>query len=286
MTWVEDQLGLVELAHALAAIQRADEGLDCQLMRVLSALDPSKAPLFKGREITVAALVALANTLTSVNQDAGEWLVSLYEKDVLAKAIALNAEKKALEQILASWKSEVASFEASRSAIASSSNGTASPAALSGQAFAPLLAAATPGSSALRDLRIRAAAAATPAAKSSLWFQTLGDPASASAANALLMITTAHLAEAEVRQAEADREGRNNQLWGTMAFGAGLGGLVGVGWWAATSSWCRAGDNMCISSGWFTQQIGTFDLLFAGAALVSALAVLVSVHQQTGSGRY
>lgn len=283
--WIEDELGLPALARTLITIRQADEGLNCQLMRLLCALDASQPPQIDQRTITVASLVALADTLSSSDQAGCAWLVSLYTEDILGKAIPLASEGGALREVSAAWREAVTAYEVTSASVNSASQGTVTPAPLAGQSLAMLLAAAMPGSAAIGRLRHRAAEVSTGAAMRSLWFQALGDARTASPATALVTIETASAADAQVRASDEARDERNNELWTAMSVGAGVGGTVGLLWWWLTHAWCSSGDNTCIRAGWYTQQIGVFDILFAAAALATTLAVLVSVHQQTGSGR-
>ena len=123
----------------------------------------------------------------------------------------------------------------------------------------------------------------TEAAQRCLWFQTLGVPSASNPAGNVLIIQTAEFAAAQVVAAETARASRNSELWNQMGMGALVGGAVAGVWWMGVASWCSPTQKICVQGGWFDHQSANlFDLLFLACAFATAIAVLLSVHQQTG----
>jgi serine/threonine protein kinase len=279
LEWVADDLGDMALHRALQNLDRANCSRETTLMCLLHWLDPARPLLFAGQVLDSASLVAAADRAGAGDRSARDFLIRLHEEDVLRSAASLTGHQD-LKAAVGAWRAAIADFETGAAAAARSSGGALAAPRLDKNALGLLLAAATPNSNAIRQLR-QQAAAASPAARACLWYAQLGDPSGASAGSLLVLIAAAPAAAEQVIAAQAARAERNCALWLQVAAGCGIGAGGGALWWVSVASWCDGGERLCQDMGWYRHALATFDILFLAATLVTAGAVLASVHRQT-----
>lgn len=276
LNWLRDDLGETAKATELRTIdQQANAGLDLQLFLVLQSLSPSRQPSFQGRPVTLEALRSAGDEALQGDADAAGWLRALHENNILSLAGRMS-EGSGLQAAQTAWNDAVTRFRALEADVPGGM-------ALSGERLSSLLAAATPGSPALKRLRDTAAAAATDAARSRLWFSGLGQAATSDAAGLLAIVTAAPVAEAEVGAARQARRERLDGLWGYLSVGAALGLTVGLIWWFAVAAFCQGGHSVC-EVGWPHASLQLADMLFLAGAVVAALALLGAVHAKISKG--
>lgn len=294
MNWLLDELGDRGAADSLQKLQSSKLSLDAQLMILLSVLAPERPATFRGTALSPESLAAIADKAFSGQSAARSLLLSLYDDGVLRLAPPpVRAESAdpgrtqergqgGLLAIDVQWRNAVADFEGRSSALTSQSGGVASAGGAQGDTLLSLIAAATPGSNAAEALCRQAQERVPAAAWRCLWFQTLGAPHPSTPVVNLLVMLTAGAAAAQVSAAADARVARNNAIWNAMGAGAAIGLVIGFVWWWGVASWCGGGEKTCIDHGWFGQHLNGYDLLFLVAAIAAVLALLTSIHQQTG----
>ena len=280
--WLRQDLGLGQLAGAIADVDRLQgRGPDAQLFLVIHSLDPSRTPSFKDRILTLDSIAEAGLAAVSGDGELRTWLNELQALDILTLAALLPEFNRDLASIVGEWNSAISDFQALSVKVGHASDGKVTAPELDTSSLPILLGAATPGEAGLRALRERAESSASSSALSLLWFNELGEASAASPAAALLMTLLAPAAEAEVDASRGRRAQRNALLWQYMGGGAMMASIAGCLWWAGARVYCDGPNQICSDVAWHAQVIGVVDLVFSGAALVAAVAVLVTVHTRT-----
>jgi hypothetical protein len=122
--WLENELHDYNLLRTLQDIQETrDLGEDGKLLRFLLAATPDLPPLWKGRPVTDASVIAAARAAVKGDAESAEWLDTLARDDVLASYAAAGHDalgalaqrwREGWDAFAATWRDAQRTEEASR----------------------------------------------------------------------------------------------------------------------------------------------------------------------------
>lgn len=273
--WLRNDLGEGAAADLIEALGKAKSSHDEQMFALIGVLAPEQELSFLGRPLSSSAIRDAALGAVKGEKAQIDWLVGLHRDNILMSASRRRSGDTGLAEIGKAWNTAIERYHEQSVAVRAASGDAVQAPSLNGASLATLLGAATPNSKALASLRRLAADAASNDAKRRLWFQSLGDPAKADAAAAMLIVQLAPAAEGEVAAGRNQRRERNGLLWSFMGSGAAIGTGIGIIWWLAVGSFY---------GGLNTNDFGIIDAIFLGATVIAALSTLTVVNGKTTRG--
>ena len=195
-TWLADELGHSLLAVELEKLDDSDAPLESQVFSFIYLLAPTAPVRFRNRDISLEGLVQLGEAGARLgDNEASSVILALFRQRILPLA-GMLPDQEALADVSRRWVEAVDDYRRKREEF---EGRDATVRELDDQTLVLLLAASTPGSALLGELRVDAHRARTEDALKCAWFSDLGLPEDMSAATLCILPDVVELASKEGR---------------------------------------------------------------------------------------
>ena len=201
--WVSNDLRDFDLERAIDKIEKESKEGDEEkaLFRLILALDPSGPLSFGGIELTAPRIRLMADRSGTDSRERSMLLQLLREG--IIRLIGEMGKDRQLEVILKSWTDQIERYE-----NRFEGKGDGGVPRLNSENLGRLLAAATPGSTAIDSLRKKAESVSSSEARQCSWFSKFSHSSKAEPAELLAITLSAASAEREVQRLKDEQKAR------------------------------------------------------------------------------